>query len=125
MGSASYSVKRDINEMKKVFVLFVAVRGFPIIHCQSIKTGMYSVRELKHERQIELMGEGHRYFDLRRWKGAPIEESMEIYGCDALMTEENRGSVSFPIVVNELPTAFSRKLYFWPISHEELKHNSC
>lgn len=43
-GSASYSVKRDINEMKKVFVLFVAVQGFPIIHCQSIKTGMYSVR---------------------------------------------------------------------------------
>ena len=45
-------------------------------------------KKLKHERQIELMGEGHRYFDLRRWKDAPIEESMEIYGCDALMTEE-------------------------------------
>lgn len=69
------------------------------------------------------MGEGHRYFDLRRWKDAPIEESMEIYGCDALMTEENRAAFHSPIAVNELPTAFSRKLYFWPISHEELKRN--
>ena len=39
------------------------------------------------------------------------------------MTEENRAAFQSPIVVNELPTAFSRKLYFWPISHEELKRN--
>ena len=29
---------------------------------------------LKRERQIELMGEGHRYFDLRRWKDAAVED---------------------------------------------------
>ena len=38
---------------------------------------------LKRERMIELMGEGKRYYDLRRWKDAPIEESLPVYGCNA------------------------------------------
>lgn len=122
-GSASYSVKRDINEMKKGIRPVRCRAGVPDYTLPEYQDRNVFRKKLKHERQIELMGEGHRYFDLRRWKDAPIEESMEIYGCDALMTEENRAAFHSPIVVNELPTAFSRKLYFWPISHEELKRN--
>ena len=122
-GSASYSVKRDINEMKKGIRPVRCRAGVPDYTLPEYHDRNVFRKKLKHERQIELMGEGHRYFDLRRWKDAPIEESMEIYGCDALMTEENRAAFHSPIVVNELPTAFSRKLYFWPISHEELKRN--
>ena len=86
-GSASYSVKRDINEMKK---------GIRPVRCRA-GVPDYTLPE--------------------------YQEAMEIYGCDALMTEENRAAFHSPIVVNELPAAFSRKLYFWPISHEELKRN--
>ncbi len=43
-GSTSYSVKRDIDEMKKVSDRYVAVRVYPIIPCRSTKIGMYSAR---------------------------------------------------------------------------------
>ena len=82
-------------------------------------------KKLKRERQIELMAEGQRYFDLRRWKDAEVEESKKNYGCNFYMsdTEEQREQFYTPIEIADLPTAFSRKLYFWPISHDELKRN--
>ena len=75
------------------------------------------------ERQIELMGEGHRYFDLRRWLDAPVEESTPIYGCNTLATKEMADVFHTPVAVPSLPTTFSRKMWFWPINHTELKRN--
>lgn len=43
-GSTSYTVRRDINEMKKALGMYVAVQVFPIIQHRSIKIGIYSVR---------------------------------------------------------------------------------
>lgn len=43
-GTTSYSVKRDIDEMKKASGKYVVVRVFLIIQYRSIKTGRYSVR---------------------------------------------------------------------------------
>ena len=37
--------------------------------------------------------------------------------------QEQREQFYTPIEIADLPTAFSRKLYFWPISHDELKRN--
>jgi hypothetical protein len=37
---------------------------------------------IKNERNVELALEGHYYFDLRRWKDAPIEYSKPIMGVD-------------------------------------------
>ena len=78
---------------------------------------------IKRERQIELMGEGQRYYDLRRWKDAEIEESLPIYGCNTLLTVDQRELFHIPVEVASLPTNFSRKMYFWPISHQEFKRN--
>lgn len=78
---------------------------------------------LKRERQIELMGEGHRYFDLRRWMDAPQEESQPIYGYNVYATVEQRDIFHTPVVVTSLPTTFSKKMWFWPLSHTELKRN--
>lgn len=72
---------------------------------------------------IEFMGEGRRYYDLRRWKDAPVEESLQIYGCNVMMTDANRELFQQVVPIYNLPSTFSDKLYFWPISHWELKHN--
>ena len=122
-NSTTYALTRTKDELKKGIRPIRCRAGVPDYTSEEYENKDEFRTKLKHERQIELMGEGHRYFDLRRWKDAPVEESMEIRGCDAFMTEENRAAFHSPIVVNELPTAFSRKLYFWPISHDELKRN--
>ena len=122
-NSTTYTVTRDINEMKNGIRPIRARAGVPDYDLATYNDRDAFRRKLKLERMIELMGEGQRYFDLRRWKDAPEEESEKVYGCNTLMTEAQRANFHTPVVINELPTAFSRKLYFWPISHEELKRN--
>lgn len=39
------------------------------------------------------MGEGKRYFDIRRWKDAPVEESLQIYGCNVFVGEAETNSI--------------------------------
>lgn len=121
-GATQYTLRRDITELKKGIQPIRIRAGVPDY------TGEYEDKDafrekLKRERQIELMGEGHRFFDIRRWKDVALEESVPIYGCNTLMTKEWRDLFHDPVVVPSLPTNFSRKMYFWPISHSELKRN--
>lgn len=122
-GETTYSISRDVNEMK---------RGVRPVRCRAglpdYTAAEYGDKEtlrakLKRERQIELMGEGQRYYDLRRWKDAEVEESLPIYGCNTLMTSAQRELFHTPVEVPSLPTNFARKMYFWPIQHSELKRN--
>nr|WP_320060189.1 RagB/SusD family nutrient uptake outer membrane protein [uncultured Bacteroides sp.] len=122
-GSQTYTISRDINEMKKG-IRPVRIRGgVPDYTADVYGSKDEFRRKLKRERQIELMGEGQRYYDLRRWKDAPVEESLPIYGCNALMTSEQKNLFHTPVAVWSLPTTFSRKMWFWPIKHDELKRN--
>lgn len=122
--STTYNISRDINEIQ---------RG---IHPVRIRAGLpdytsdtYSSKEelrnaIKRERMIELLGEGKRYFDLRRWKDAEVEEALQIYGCNVIMNADRREEFHQPVAIFNLASTFSPKLYFWPISHHELKHNN-
>lgn len=44
---------------------------------------------IKNERTIELYGEGHHYFDIRRWKDAPEIMSGKLYGMDIEKVEKS------------------------------------
>lgn len=124
-GSKRYAVSRDINEMKKGIRDVRRRAGVPDYKYEEYQNRDVFRKKLKRERQIELMGEGQRYFDLRRWKDAEVEESQKIYGYNFYMSDSQEQKEHFytPMMITDLPTAFSRKLYFWPISHEELKRN--
>lgn len=122
-GSKTYNVNRVVDEIKKGVRPIRCRAGVPDYTQNEYENQTLLRAKLKRERQIELMGEGHRYYDLRRWKDAPIEEALPIYGCNTLMTESQAQLFHTPVVVPSLPTTFSRKMYFWPISHSELKRN--
>lgn len=119
----TYTINRDLEEIKKG-VHPVRIRaGLP-----DYSTTVYGSKDelrkaLKRERMIELLGEGKRYFDLRRWKDAPVEEALQIYGCNVIMDESRRDEFHQPVATYNLSSTFSPKLYFWPIRHDELKHN--
>ena len=122
-GNKTHIIKRDINEMKKGIRPIRIRAGVPDYTQEEYDDPIEFRKKLKRERQIELMGEGHRYFDLRRWLDAPVEESTPIYGCNTLATKEMADVFHTPVAVPSLPTTFSRKMWFWPINHTELKRN--
>ena len=124
-GSETYTVSRSIDEMKKGIHPIRIRAGLPDYTQEEYNSQALFRAKLKRERQIELMGEGHRYYDLRRWMDAPIEESMPIFGCNALATSGMRDIFHTPVRIEALPTTFSRKMWFWPINHTELRRNRC
>lgn len=119
----SYAITRDTREMSRA-VSQVRFRGGVPDFDQAVYDDQLTFRKyLKHERQIELMGENQRYFDLRRWKDAPRDEADQIYGCNVLMTKEKAERYYDRVRVENMQAAFSQKMYFWPIQVDELKNN--
>lgn len=119
----NYTISRDISQMQRG-IHPVRIRGGVPDYPESIYGNKDELREtLKRERFIELVGEGQRYYDLRRWMDAPTEEALPVYGCNVLMSEGERDLFHQPIAVWALKTTFADKMWFWPISHTELKRN--
>lgn len=122
-GTQIYTIRRDISEMKKAIRPIRIRAGLPDYDQDVYDEAALMQKALKRERQIELFAEGHRYYDLRRWKDAPREEATEVYGCNMFLGSAMRNEFYVPTVVSSMPTVFVRKMYFWPISHSELKRN--
>lgn len=122
-ATTTYNISRDIDQIKRG-VHPVRIRAGLPDYASSVYGSKDELRKtLKRERMIELLGEGKRYFDLRRWKDAEAEESLQIYGCNVIMNAEKRREFHQPVAIFNLSSTFSPKLYFWPIRHDELKHN--
>ena len=122
-GSKTYNVSRDINEMKRGIRPVRCRAGVPDYSPAEYGDQMALRDKIKRERMIELMGEGKRYYDLRRWMDAPIEESKTVYGCNVMMTSKQPDEFQRIVPVYNLPTVFADKMYFWPICFDELKRN--
>ena len=119
----SYTISRDIAEMQKG-IQPVRIRGGVPDYATSVYGSKNELRKtIKRERFIELVGEGQRYYDLRRWMDAPVEEALPVYGCNVLMNEKERDLFYQPVAIWTLKTTFADKMWFWPISHTELKRN--
>jgi starch-binding outer membrane protein, SusD/RagB family len=128
-GSTTYTISRDINEIKKGTNPVRIRAGLPdydeVAGDEDIYNDAKALRmKIKRERMIEFMGEGKRYFDLRRWMDAPVEEATPVYGLNVFMTTSEKNEFFKVIPTYNLSATFSTKLYFWPIAHTELKRNS-
>lgn len=122
-GSTTYTIGRNIDEIKKGIHPVRIRAGLPD-YSSSVYNNKEELRKsIKRERMIELLGEGKRYFDLRRWKDAATEEALQIYGCNVVMDRSRRDEFHQPVAIYSLSSTFSPKMYFWPIRHDELKHN--
>lgn len=77
------------------------------------------LRRLKNERRVELAFEGHRFWDVRRWK--ELEQTAEIYGMR--IRKEASGKLSYTRFLYE-SRPVQEKMYFFPISNQELCDNT-
>lgn len=73
---------------------------------------------IKHERRIELAFEGHRFFDLLRWKDAENALNQPLKGVRAVKQGENAFTYTEFTVENRIFIA--PKMYYYPIPQVEI-----
>jgi len=78
------------------------------------QTGLREI--IQQERSIELMFEGHRYNDLRRWKTALVELNKPIKGWDLLQTD----AATYYREKMLLDQTFRQADYLWPIAERNI-----
>ena len=80
-------------------------------------TDVEFLKRLKNERRVELAFEGHRFWDIRRWK--ELDKTAEIY---SVKVQKVGDSFQYDRFLYETRT-ITDKLYFYPISNTERYKN--
>ncbi|MDR1223998.1 MAG: RagB/SusD family nutrient uptake outer membrane protein [Tannerella sp.] len=81
-------------------------------------SGEQLLEKVRQERRIELALEGHRYFDLRRWKLAATYDGADAMGVTVVKTGDNTFTYDFSRTV--LKTEFKEQYYRLPIPRTEI-----
>lgn len=85
-------------------------------------TGEALRQRLYNERRIELAFEGHRFFDIRRWKIATIVENRPVFGMDIIKTLPNGPTVYTPVQILQ-KNQYVDKMDLMPIERAEIQRN--
>ena len=101
------------------------IRSRPSVNMPPItESGSALLTRLQHERQIELVFEEHRWFDVRRWQIAPVALNTVPLRMD-IVKDPTTGIKTY--TVNAMPTfsfVFGTKDYLLPIPQTEIAKNS-
>ncbi|WP_439698204.1 RagB/SusD family nutrient uptake outer membrane protein [Mucilaginibacter sp. AW1-7] len=100
------------------------VRARPSVNMPPIPasvTGDALKARLYNERRIELAFEGHRFFDVRRWKIAMDIENRPIMGMNISRDPATNKQTYTPVV--ELQKQFTPNMYLLPVATAELSRN--
>lgn len=85
-------------------------------------SGTALLNKIRNERRVELAFEGHRYFDVRRWKIAESTEVKPMLGMkiikDAVTGSKSYEFIKLPIV---RPATFDTRFYLLPIPRTEIE----
>lgn len=128
-GKQTYTISRSITELERGIHPVRIRAGLPDFADEVYGDKALFREKLKRERQIELLGECQRYYDLRRWKDAEKETIDPIYGCNMNISQagsnssEARTLFHTPVEIPSVPAVFVEKSYFWPFAKDELKRN--
>ena len=120
------TIRRDWQEMQRAMKQIRMRAGVPDFTAETYQNQIDFRVKLKRERQIELLGENAmRYFDLRRWKDAMVEESQLMQGCNINISNTETHVQDFykPTIITSVHKYFEQRMYLWPFPNYELKRN--
>lgn len=100
------------------------VRSRPGVEMPPVtESGADLLTRIQHERQIELCFEGHRYFDVRRWKTAPVELNKLPKRMD-IVKDPVTGVKKYTVnTMENFKFVFTDKNYLVPIPQKEIDKN--
>src|SRR3712207_8130556 len=90
------------------------IRGRTSVELPGFPSGITEdnfVKRLKNERRVELAFEGHRFWDVRRWK--ELEKTANIYGVK--ITKNDDDTFNYEKILLETHK-ITDNMYFYPIS---------
>ena len=98
--------------------------GVPDLKTSDITSDMPIVKWAQNERFIELWGEGHRYYDVRRWMHAPetMGQNMRT-GLNAYGTVNPSFELFNTVVPVDQPFVWSNRMYLLPVFNNEVYKN--
>ena len=118
----TYMLSRDVNEIASAFNQVRYRAGLPGLKAAELNDRDELFEQIKRERMVEFLGEGRRFYDVRRWGIYEDEDSEPIMG---LNIEANKnGGFYQRTVVNERnyrDRVVDKRLLFLPISKSELR----
>ena len=74
--------------------------------------------KIRNERQIELCLEGHRYYDVRRWKIAEVTDNKPLMG--VIITNNSNGTKTYDYTNLVQTRLFLSRMYLLPIPRTEM-----
>ncbi|MFL9482513.1 RagB/SusD family nutrient uptake outer membrane protein [Chitinophagaceae bacterium LWZ2-11] len=77
---------------------------------------------IQNEREVELAYEDHRYWDVRRWKTAPVNQNFDMKAMQVVKTGNTYSYNIIPVNVNA-HHQFKDAYYLFPIMQSELSKN--
>ncbi len=101
------------------------VRKRPSVNMPDIDatvTGAALRERLYKERRVELAFEGHRFWDVRRWKIAMDVENRPLFGMD--IVKDVATGVKTYTPAKKLDRKFEEKMYLIPIETNEVRRNA-
>ena len=118
------NVQWNASEIQKYFNRIRHRAGLPGVSMAEASDYETMKRLIRRERQIELAWEGHRYFDVRRWRIAEEEENGPVEGM-AVYKEKDEFFQVVPVrEVSYAQKVGARRKNFWPLPLDEIVKNA-
>ncbi len=121
------SVSRDPAQIVFYFNQIRYRAGLPGITVADASDRATMRNIIKQEWQVEFFNEDHRYYDLRRWKDAPLAYRKPVTGLDVTAKTAERQKFYTVRVWNTetaMKRVWSNKMYFFPIDQSVLDKNA-
>jgi hypothetical protein len=118
----SYTLTRDVDEMRKYFNMVRFRAGLPGLTDEELGSASTMQALVERERMVELLFENRRFYDVRRWGKYESTENEPVMGMD---TESTRtGGYYSTVPVNHSwarNRIVDRKLILFPIELDEVR----
>lgn len=121
LGEQTYTVSRDIQEIRNAFDQVRHRAGLPGLSDSDLASADHMQELIERERMIELLHENHRYFDVRRWG---IYEEVESEPVTGMNVDSGKAGFYTRVIPNTSRIGsrlVNKKLMFLPLPLSEIR----
>lgn len=121
LGGETYTLSRDVDEMRKAFNQVRHRAGLPGMSMAEAADADKVQKLIEQERMVEFLFENERYYDVRRWGEYEATESVTMTGMNMDGTKATYYQRTVPNSNRVGSRVVNRKMMFMPIPNSEIR----